>query len=57
MTLKNTLKIIWANGYWYALIFFGNPVLAIRDHTLRDHIACKTQFDRSLFLAQLSELN
>ena len=56
LTLKNTLKNM---GKWILVCpyFFGNPVLAIRDHTLRDHNACKTQFDRSLFLAQLSELN
>ena len=65
LTLKNTHKNnmgkwIWIHGYkWimYALIFFGNPVLAIKDHTLRDHNAYKTQFDRSLFLTQLSDLN
>ena len=28
------------NAYWYTLIFFGDPVLALRDHTLGDHNAC-----------------
>ena len=27
--------------YWLTLIFFGNPVLALRDHTLRCHNECR----------------
>ena len=34
------LPIEKTNSDWYTLIFFGDPVLALRDHTLRDHNAC-----------------
>ena len=39
LTLKNTLKV-QANRHWHTLIFFRNPVLALRDQTLREHNAC-----------------
>ena len=32
-----------ALGYWYILIFFKNPVLALICHTLIYHNACKAE--------------
>ena len=39
LALKITLKMP-ALGYWYTLIFFKNPVLALIYHTLIYHNAC-----------------
>ena len=39
-------------GYWYTLIFLRIPVLALRDHTLRDHNAfiskCRNSISKCL---------
>ena len=46
---ENTLKV-QANGHEHTLIFFQNPVLALKDHTLRDHNACILLLDKHLVL-------